>query len=68
LGTLVWDAHAVLPDKAFPGIILKTLFGYRERLYAVQAIGYLLFLSLLGSRYFRSFSPPKDNEKLKMQT
>lgn len=59
LGPLVWDAHAVLPDQEFPGIILKTLFGYRQTLYTVQAIGYLLFLSLVGSLYFRSFNPPK---------
>lgn len=59
LGPLVWDAHAVLPDNQFPGIILKTLFGYRQTLYAVQAIGYLLFLSVVGSLYFRSFTPPK---------
>jgi high-affinity iron transporter len=49
----------VLPDKQFPGIILKTLFGYTQTLYAVQAIAYLLFLSLVGSLYFRSFAPPK---------
>jgi high-affinity iron transporter len=59
LGSLVWDAHAVLPDQEFPGIILKTLFGYRERLYLVQAIGYFLFLGLVGRLYFRSFNPPK---------
>ncbi|EKQ66936.1 high-affinity Fe2+/Pb2+ permease [Leptolyngbyaceae cyanobacterium JSC-12] len=57
LGPLVWDAHAILPDKEFPGIILKTLFGYRQTLYMVQAIGYLLFLSVVGSLYFRSFNP-----------
>ncbi|NJK53500.1 MAG: hypothetical protein HC936_13065 [Leptolyngbyaceae cyanobacterium SU_3_3] len=67
LGPLVWDAHAVLPDQEFPGIILKTLFGYREMLYLGQAIGYLLFLGLVGSRYFRSSSPPKDNAALKTQ-
>jgi high-affinity iron transporter len=67
LGPLVWDARAVLPDKEFPGIILKTLFGYREMLYTVQAIAYLLFLGLVGSLYFRSFTPPRDNAKLKMQ-
>ncbi|NDJ19606.1 FTR1 family iron permease [Myxacorys almedinensis] len=59
LGALVWDAHAVLPDKEFPGIILKTLFGYRETLYLVQAIGYFLFLGLVGRLYFRSFNSPK---------
>jgi high-affinity iron transporter len=61
LGPLVWDAHTVLPDTQFPGIVLKTLFGYRQTLYLVQAIGYLLFLGLVGSLYFRSFTPPKPN-------
>ncbi|NJP08374.1 MAG: FTR1 family iron permease [Leptolyngbyaceae cyanobacterium RU_5_1] len=59
LGPLVWDARTVLPDHQFPGIILKTLFGYRQTLYTVQAIGYLLFLGLVGSLYFRSFTPPR---------
>jgi high-affinity iron transporter len=62
LGPLVWDAHAVLPDKQFPGILLKTLFGYTQTLYTVQAIGYLLFLSVVGSLYFRSFAPPASTK------
>jgi high-affinity iron transporter len=59
LGPLIWDTHAILPDKQFPGILLKTLFGYTQTLYTVQAIGYLLFLSIVGSLYFQSFAPPK---------
>lgn len=54
LGSLVWDARNVLPDKEFPGIVLKALFGYRDRLYLAQAIGYLGFLSLAGWFYFKS--------------
>ncbi|MCW6035558.1 FTR1 family protein [Spirulina subsalsa FACHB-351] len=61
LGGLVWDTSSILPDKAFPGIVLKALFGYRDHLYAMQAIAYLAFLSLVGGRYFQSLrpSPPK---------
>jgi len=54
LGPLVWDATNVLPDNQFPGVILKALFGYRQKLFLVQAIAYCLFLSITGSIYFRS--------------
>ncbi|TVR08214.1 MAG: hypothetical protein EA395_11655 [Phormidium sp. GEM2.Bin31] len=54
LGGLVWDAHTILPDQEFPGIILKTLFGYRDRLYVAQAIAYVSFLSTAGWLYFQS--------------
>jgi high-affinity iron transporter len=56
LGSQVWDAHQLLPDKQFPGVLLKTLFGYRERLYLVQAIAYLLYLLLIGTLYFQSLN------------
>lgn len=56
LGPLVWDATNVLPDNQFPGIVLKALFGYREKLYLVQAIAYCLFLSSTGFMYFQSLS------------
>ncbi len=58
LGPLLWDAHEVLPDKQFPGVFFKTLLGYRDRLYAGQAIAYLLFLITVGGTYFRSLTPP----------
>ncbi|OAB59048.1 hypothetical protein AY599_07985 [Leptolyngbya valderiana BDU 20041] len=54
LGSQVWDLRNVLPDKQFPGIALKSLFGYRDRLYVAQAIGYLGFLGIAGWLYFRS--------------
>ncbi|USR90585.1 FTR1 family protein [Phormidium yuhuli AB48] len=54
LGGLVWDARGLLPDQEFPGIILKTLFGYRDRLYVAQAIAYVSFLSTAGWLYFLS--------------
>jgi high-affinity iron transporter len=56
LGPQVWDARQVLPDKQFPGVLLKTLFGYRERLYLVQAIAYLLYLVSMALLYFQSLS------------
>lgn len=54
LGPQVWDTSAFLPDREFPGIILKSLFGYRENLYLVQAIGYVMFLLIIGGAYFQS--------------
>ncbi|MEO1210835.1 MAG: FTR1 family protein [Cyanobacteria bacterium J06638_20] len=56
LGPQVWDASTVLPDKQFPGIILKALFGYTQRLYLGQAIAYLVFLGSVGTLYFRSLN------------
>jgi high-affinity iron transporter len=56
LGPMVWNTSAILPDEKFPGIILKSLFGYREHLYLVQAVGYLVFLLTIGVTYFRSIS------------
>jgi high-affinity iron transporter len=54
LGPLVWNTHKALPDHEFPGIILHTLFGYVDRLYQVQAIGYGMFLATVGSIYLQS--------------
>ncbi|OKH14657.1 FTR1 family iron permease [[Limnothrix rosea] IAM M-220] len=54
LGMQVWDWSELLPDKQFPGIVLKTLFGYRQTLYLAQAIAYLLFLVSVGAVYLNS--------------
>ncbi|MCU0567728.1 MAG: FTR1 family iron permease [Oculatellaceae cyanobacterium Prado106] len=58
LGPLVWDLSQVLPDRQFPGILLKAFFGYTQRLYGVQAIAYLAFLGTVGGIYFRSLAFP----------
>jgi len=58
LGPQVWDLSDVLPDKKFPGVILKALFGYTQRLYGVQAIAYLLFLGTVGTLYLQSLKTP----------
>ncbi|MGJ3249739.1 MAG: FTR1 family iron permease [Elainellaceae cyanobacterium] len=54
LGPQVWDTSAILPDKKFPGILLKAFFGYTERLYLLQAVGYVAFLLTIGSIYVQS--------------
>ena len=54
LGIQVWDGSTLLPDKTFPGIILKALFGYRQTLYLIQVIVYLIFLFVVGSAYWNS--------------
>lgn len=67
LGPMVWNATQVLPQNKFPGIIFHTLFGYPDKLYVVQAVGYLVFLFTIGSIYFRSLntqtSTPTKNGK-----
>jgi high-affinity iron transporter len=54
LGPLIWDTSDILPDRQFPGILLKAFLGYTQTLYFAQAIAYLLFLSTVGSLYLRS--------------
>ncbi|AFY35195.1 FTR1 family protein [Calothrix sp. PCC 7507] len=58
LGPQIWDLSTSLPDRQFPGILLKTIFGYTQKLYLVQAVGYLMFWAIVGSLYFRSLSQP----------
>ncbi len=62
LGGLIWDASKVLPQKQFPGVILHTLFGYVDRLYWVEAIAYLIFLTTVGSLYLQSLNPIKESK------
>ncbi|MBV5259756.1 FTR1 family iron permease [Synechococcus moorigangaii CMS01] len=54
LGMQLWDWSAVLPDKQFPGILLKSLLGYRQKMYLAQAIAYILFLTSVGTIYLHS--------------
>ncbi|MBE9118610.1 FTR1 family protein [Lusitaniella coriacea LEGE 07157] len=54
LGSQVWNLAQILPDKEFPGIVLKALFGYRQQLFLVQAIAYLGFLMGVGGVYLQS--------------
>lgn len=56
LGPIIWNTTSVLPDDKFPGLFFKALFGYTDKLYIVQAIGYLLFLLTIGGVYFRSLT------------
>ncbi|MEG4283401.1 FTR1 family protein [Microcoleus sp. A006_D1] len=53
LGPMVWNAAGVLPDRQFPGVILKALFGYRDQIYLLQAVGYTIFLAAIGGLYFQ---------------
>ncbi|AFY42303.1 FTR1 family protein [Nostoc sp. PCC 7107] len=68
LGPIVWNTSSILPDDQFPGIIFKSLFGYREHLYIVQAVGYVLFLLTVGGLYFRSLGGevPKPNKNISL--
>ncbi len=61
LGPLVLNTSKILPDRQFPGIVLKALFGYREKLYLVQVVTYLTFLLTVGGLYFGSLNRPSDS-------
>jgi high-affinity iron transporter len=56
LGAQVWDLSGVLPDRQFPGILLKAFFGYTQKLYLWQAIAYVVFLGTVGTAYLRSIT------------
>ena len=64
LGGLVWNLHEIFPDDRFPGLVLKSLFGYRDRLYVFQLIAYLTFIISIGSKYFRSLAPARPGAKV----
>ncbi|MEM6598263.1 MAG: FTR1 family protein [Cyanobacteria bacterium P01_D01_bin.36] len=56
LGPQLWDTSAILPDRQFPGILLKTMLGYRDHIYLLQLLAYVAFLTGVGGRYFRSLN------------
>ncbi|MBE9065345.1 FTR1 family protein [Leptolyngbya cf. ectocarpi LEGE 11479] len=62
LGPMIWDASRFMPDKQFPGVILKILLGYRDRIYLVQILAYGLFWLVIGNRYFRSLNQPQKDK------
>jgi high-affinity iron transporter len=62
LGPLLWDSSRFLSDKQFPGILLKTLLGYRDHIYLLQLIVYIAFLAGVGGRYFRSLNVGSQSE------
>jgi len=55
LGSMVWNTTKILPEDKFPGLLFNALFGYTDKLYIVQALGYIVFLLTIGGVYFRSF-------------
>jgi len=56
LGSQVTDTKEILPQGKFPGIIFATMFGYSDKLYAVQLVAYLMFLAAAGTVYFRALA------------
>ncbi|MDB9512666.1 FTR1 family iron permease [Kamptonema animale CS-326] len=62
LGPMVWNATNILPDTQFPGILLKTLFGYKDKLYLVQAVSYVLFLLGVGGFYLQNLAVASANK------
>ncbi|MEA5553914.1 FTR1 family protein [Anabaena cylindrica UHCC 0172] len=63
LGPMVWNTTNILSDDNFPGIIFKSLFGYRDKIYIVQAVGYVVFLLSIGGLYLRSITGGSPQEK-----
>ena len=63
LGGLVWNLSKVMPESQFPGIVFSTLFGYTQKLFVVQAVAYVLFLSSIATLYTRSLNPKKASSQ-----
>ncbi|MEG4148206.1 FTR1 family protein [Microcoleus sp. Pol12B5] len=73
LGPMVWNAGEILPDRQFPGVLLKALFGYRDRLYLVQSAAYTIFLATIGCLYFQKLGskatvPNKNTQPARSET
>ncbi|MEM9271852.1 MAG: FTR1 family protein [Cyanobacteria bacterium P01_F01_bin.143] len=64
LGIQIWDGSILLPDHAFPGIVLKALFGYRQTLYLIQVFVYFAFLLVVGSAYWASMKATINERKI----
>jgi high-affinity iron transporter len=67
LGPMLWNFSAFLPDDKFPGVILSALFGYTQRLFTIQAIAYVTFLSAIGTLYFKSLGGRSGKPKTLFQ-
>lgn len=59
LGPQLWDLQALLPDRQFPGLFLKLIAGYSDRLFLIPAIAYVVFWIGVGGLYFRSLQSPQ---------
>ncbi|MEL6552561.1 MAG: FTR1 family protein [Cyanobacteria bacterium J06621_11] len=68
LGPQLWDASSVMPDKQFPGVLFKTLLGYRDHIYLLQLLAYVGFLVGVGGRYLRSLNMLTPKEKVSTPT
>ena len=64
LGPQLWDLSTTLPQRQFPGMLLRSLFGYAERMYWVQAIAYGVYWGIVGGLYARTLTPePPTTER-----
>jgi high-affinity iron transporter len=68
LGPMVSNTSKILPDEQFPGIIFKSVFGYSDHIYLVQAVGYMAFLFTIGGLYFRSIGGASSEVKKNIQS
>lgn len=62
LGPRIWDASHILPDKQWPGLVLKVLLGYRDRIYLMQLLAYIVFWLVIGRRYFQTLNQSTNNQ------
>ena len=60
LGPQLWDFSTWLPDRQFPGLVFKTLLGYRDHFYLIQGIIYVIFLGFIGRLYYQGLQSPSS--------
>ena len=56
-GPLVWNGASILPEREFPGLVFKTFLGYRDHIYGLQGVAYLVFLIGLSKLYLQRLNP-----------
>ena len=66
LGSQVTDTSDILPQGQFPGILFATMFGYTDKLYALQLVSYLTFLLAAGTIYFQTLSGKQPFSRVKV--
>jgi high-affinity iron transporter len=66
LGVQVTDTSDLLPQGRFPGILLATMFGYTDKLYALQLFSYFIFLGTAGTIYFQTLSGKQPFSRRKL--
>lgn len=59
----VWDINHIIDEKATPGLVLKSLFGYNGNPSLTEVIGYVLYFVVIGLSLWRMKEPLPATQK-----